>query len=146
MKHIGPLIVVEDIASSRQFYEHILGQRVQHDFAENISFEGNFAIRRKAHYQTLLGNVEQYPTSQKTHNFELYFETENLTKIDQQFKESGVKYIHEIREQPWGSSSSGYMIQMGASSRLQKRWRQWFSVFITWECHLIRSANLLPCQ
>ncbi|MFZ6028333.1 MAG: VOC family protein [Chloroflexota bacterium] len=101
MKYFGPLIVVEEIAPARKFYEEVLGQRVQLDLGENVSFEGSFAIHRKAHYQSLLGDAQQFPIARKAHNFELYFETEDLAAIDRRLKEAGTRYLHEIREQPW---------------------------------------------
>ncbi len=100
MKYLGPLIVVEEIAAARKFYEELLGQRVQLDFGVNVSFEGNLAIHQKAHFQSLIG--DQLPITRKPHNFELYFETEDLAQADQRLKEAGVRYIHETCEQPWG--------------------------------------------
>jgi catechol 2,3-dioxygenase-like lactoylglutathione lyase family enzyme len=102
MKYLGPLIVVEEIAPARKFYEELLGQRVQMDFGVNVSFEGNLAIHQKAHYQSLLGDADQFPIAKKTHNFELYFEAEDLAEVDRRLKEAGIRYVHEIREQPWG--------------------------------------------
>jgi catechol 2,3-dioxygenase-like lactoylglutathione lyase family enzyme len=100
MKYLGPLIVVEEIAPARKFYEELLGQRVQMDFGVNVSFEGNLAIHQRAHYQSLLG--DQFPIARKTHNFELYFETEDLVETDRRLKEAGIRYVHETCEQPWG--------------------------------------------
>ena len=54
MKFICPLIVVDDIKKSRHLYEVILGQTVKMDFGENVTFEGDFAIHQRAHFQKLI--------------------------------------------------------------------------------------------
>ena len=73
MKFICPLIVVNDMKTSRNFYENVLNQKVQFDFGENISFEGGFAIHLKSHFSDLL-NINENDIIQKSKNGELYFE------------------------------------------------------------------------
>lgn len=77
MKYICSLIVVKDINVSRHFYENILGQKVKFDFGESVTFEGDFAIHLENHYKKLLGNGYDH-IAKKAHNFELYFETDEL--------------------------------------------------------------------
>ncbi len=102
LKFVGPLIVVEDIAAARHFYEDCLGQKVVYDFGENVQFEGNFSIHRKAHYQSLLGDEKGYPITPRSNAGELYFETDDLEAALERLKQAGVEFIHEIREEPWG--------------------------------------------
>ena len=54
LKIVSPLVVVEDIGRSRHFYEQLLGQKVKFDFGPNVTFEGDFAIHLKSHFQSLL--------------------------------------------------------------------------------------------
>ena len=77
LKFDGPLIVVNDMARSRHFYEQLLGQKVKFDFGPNVPFEG-FSIHLKSHFQSLLGDVTQFPVTQKANWGELYFETDDL--------------------------------------------------------------------
>ena len=98
MKYICPLIIVSDIKRSRDFYEGLLNQKVKFDFGENVSYEGDFAIHLKSHYATLIDNKEIKTCA---NNFELYFEHDDLDKFVEKLKESGVKFVHELREQPW---------------------------------------------
>jgi catechol 2,3-dioxygenase-like lactoylglutathione lyase family enzyme len=102
LKYIGPIVVVDEIASSRYFYEHLLGQKVKDDFGVNVSFEGNFAIHLKSHFQSLLGDAMQYPVIKKTHNADLCFETDEIETICQGLEQEAVEFIHPIQEQPWG--------------------------------------------
>lgn len=118
LKFDSPLIVVSDMDRSRHFYEQLLGQKVKFDFGQNVPFEG-FSIHLKSHFQSLLGNVAQYPVTQKAHWGELYFETDELHPIYERLSEAGVEFIHPICEQPWGQrvmrfyDPDGHIIEVG---------------------------------
>jgi len=98
MKFICSLITVTDIQRSREFYENLLNQKVKYDFGENVTFEGNFAIHLRSHFQHLIDNKE---IKTCCNNFELYFEYDNIEQIVEKLKDYGVTFIHNIREQPW---------------------------------------------
>ncbi|ATW25088.1 VOC family protein [Candidatus Formimonas warabiya] len=100
MKYICPLIVVKDIKISRDFYEK-LGQKIKYDFGENVEFDGGFSIHLEEHFGKLLG-IGQHNMLTKSNNFELYFETEEISRVYEELMELEVEFIHEIREQPWG--------------------------------------------
>jgi uncharacterized glyoxalase superfamily protein PhnB len=102
LKFVGPLIVVDEMARSQYFYEQLLSLKVKFDFGENVQFEGDFSIHLKSHFQSLLGDMMQYPVTKKAHWGELYFQTDELESIYQHLNEAGVEFIHPIREQPWG--------------------------------------------
>jgi catechol 2,3-dioxygenase-like lactoylglutathione lyase family enzyme len=118
LKFDAPLIVVNDMSRSRYFYEQLLGQKVKFDFGPNVPFEG-FSIHLKSHFQSLLGDAEHYPVTQKAHWGELYFETDELEPIYQRLTEAGVEFIHPICEQPWGQrvmrfyDPDGHIIEIG---------------------------------
>jgi len=101
MRYVGPLIVVKDVQRSREFYEK-LGQKVKYDFGENVEFSGGFSIHLEEHFEKLLGIGYNNNILMKSNNFELYFETEEIFRVEDEIKEVGVEFIHEIREQPWG--------------------------------------------
>lgn len=101
MKYICALIVVKDIKRSRNFYENILGQKVEYDFGENVSFKGGFAIHLEDHYAQLL-SIENDNILTKSNNFELYFETDDMESIFKALKKEKIAFIHQIKEQPWG--------------------------------------------
>ncbi|OPX88832.1 MAG: Glyoxalase-like domain protein [Pelotomaculum sp. PtaB.Bin104] len=101
MKFICPLIVVKDVEQSKNFYENVLKQKVKFDFGENVLFEGDFAIHLASHYQKLLG-CDSKQILNKSNNFELYFEADNLEEIYTKLKGEHVEFIHKVLEQPWG--------------------------------------------
>jgi catechol 2,3-dioxygenase-like lactoylglutathione lyase family enzyme len=119
LKYMGPLCVVEDIAVSRHFYEVLLGQKVKYDFGVNITFEGDFSVHLKSHYQSLLDDATRHPVMKKVHNFELTFETDEIEAIYHRAYEAGVEFLHDIREQPWAQrvirlyDPDGHIVEIG---------------------------------
>ena len=98
MKYICSLITVDDINRSRHFYENILKQEVKYDFGENITFKGDFAIHLKSHYSKL---IDGKMITSGGNNFELYFEYDDVDTFAIELRRNNVKFVHEIREQPW---------------------------------------------
>lgn len=102
MKFICPLIVVNNMEISKNFYEKVLNQKVECDFGENVSFEGGFAIHLKSHFSDLI-SINKNDIIQKSNNSELYFEEEDLDSFLQKLKGiDSIEYVHELKEQPWG--------------------------------------------
>jgi len=97
VKFVCPLITVADMKRSRDFYENVLGQTVEADFGENVSF-GGFAIHLRPHYQTLIDNKKVLIGG---NNFELFFVCDNLEQIVEKLKAEKVEFVHELREEPW---------------------------------------------
>ena len=97
IKFMCPLITVTDIKKSRNFYENILGQTVESDYGENVSF-GGFSIHLRPHFKMLIDNKEVIAGG---NNFELYFEYDDLEQICEKLKVENVEFVHKLREQPW---------------------------------------------
>ncbi|MDR2972654.1 MAG: VOC family protein [Bacteroidales bacterium] len=97
VKFICPMITVENIERSRDFYERVLEQKVESDYGRNVGF-GGFAIHLRTHFQMLINNKEILGGG---NNFELYFEYDNLERIVERLKAEQVEFVHELREQPW---------------------------------------------
>jgi catechol 2,3-dioxygenase-like lactoylglutathione lyase family enzyme len=99
MKFICSLIVVEDIARSRKLYETLLHQKVISDFGEyNVAFEGGLAFYKKELYQSLIG---EKTIQAQSNNFELYFEEDDLSAVEDEITQNGFEFIHHIKEEPW---------------------------------------------
>ncbi len=98
MKYICALITVNEIKRSRDFYENVLDQKVKTDYGENVTFQGDFAIHLKSHYQKLIDNVD---IKTQSNNFELYFEHDDIEQLVERLNTYGVTYVHALREQPW---------------------------------------------
>lgn len=118
MKFRCALVTVSDMGRSRKFYEKKLGQKVRYDFGENIEFQGGFAIHLKSHFKQLIDNKEIIAG---THNFELYFEHDDMEQMEDRLNNRGVEFVHKVREQPWRQrvmrfyDPDGNMIEVGES-------------------------------
>ncbi|MDR2962406.1 MAG: VOC family protein [Bacteroidales bacterium] len=97
VKFVCPLITVTDMKRSRDFYEQVLGQKVEADYGQNVLFEG-FAIHLRSHFSLLIDNKEVLAGG---NNGELYFEYDNVAHMVAKLKSANVEFVHELREQPW---------------------------------------------
>jgi len=97
-KYICPLLTVENIEVSKDFYMNLLGQQIKFDFGANVTFQGDFAIHLKSHYSGLIDNK---PVTSGGNDFELYFELDDLEGLVRQLKEKSIEFVHPVKEQPW---------------------------------------------
>ena len=99
MKYQGCLLAVRDISVSKHFYETILHQNIVMDIGSHVTFEG-FSLQQG--YAELVG-VAVDSVKEQSHNFQVYFEVEDLEKVYAELKNiSGFQWLHEIREYQWG--------------------------------------------
>ncbi|MDR0919489.1 MAG: glyoxalase/bleomycin resistance/dioxygenase family protein [Oscillospiraceae bacterium] len=99
MKHQGCLLAVRNIAVSKHFYENVLHQNVVMDIGEHVTFEG-FSLQQE--YAKLVG-LSDDSVKEQSHNFQLYFEVEDLDKVYSELKNiPDLQWVHKIKEYPWG--------------------------------------------
>jgi hypothetical protein len=80
----------------------VLDLEVEFDFGEDVKFKSAFSIHLKDHYEQLIGGGADHKITQKSNNFELYFETDDVAGDYKRLQEVKVEFVHELREQPWG--------------------------------------------
>ena len=84
---------------SKEFYEKVLSQRILMDIGAHVTFEG-FSLQQG--YTGLIG-VPSDSVREQSHNFQVYFEVEDLDAVYAELKRiPDLQWIHEIREYPWG--------------------------------------------
>lgn len=99
MKYQGCLLAVNNIDVSKQFYEKVLHQKIIMDIDTHVTFEG-FSLQEG--YSELIG-ISANSSKEPSHNFQLYFEVEDLDIIYAEMKNiSDLRWVHEIKEYPWG--------------------------------------------
>lgn len=99
MKYQGCLLAVKDISASKHFYEKVLHQKAVMDIGVHITFEG-FSLQQG--YAELVG-VSVDSVKEQSHNFQVYFEVENLDEVYAELKSiASLQWVHEIKEYPWG--------------------------------------------
>ena len=75
MEFQGVLFAVRSMAVSRPFYETVLGRKVALDLGANLVFEGGPTLQEG--FAGLVGFPEER-TVYRSHNAELYFESESF--------------------------------------------------------------------
>ena len=100
MRLTAAVLAVEDIETSRRFYEEVLGQKVIMDLGKNVAFDGGFALQED--YLRLVGR-EDLLLRTRPNDHELYFEEDDFDAFLARlagFPE--VELLHDAREYPWG--------------------------------------------
>lgn len=118
IQFMSAVLFVKDMASSRHFYEDLLEQPVDLDLGLNVGYKGGLAIMQTALvHQVIFGSATEVPTESKTH--EVYFETKDLDTLIKKLEGEGVRFIHPVREQPWGQrvfrvyDPDGHIVDVG---------------------------------
>lgn len=118
MKFSCPLYAVHSMAAARNFYETVLHQKLALDFGANVTYEGGFALQEG--FSELVGFPEgriQY----RSHDGELYFETETLDEDVAGLQKANVEFLHGVKEYPWGQrvtrffDPDGHIVELGES-------------------------------
>lgn len=122
LKNSGIALFVQDIEVSKNFYTQLLKQEIVLDFGKNVSFKAGFSIWeiRDSHIiPQKLGKTRL--KNESVNRFELYFETENITKDFSALKTQNVEFLHEINEEIWGQQTirffdpDHHLIEIGES-------------------------------
>lgn len=99
MKYQGCLLAVADIAASKHFYEAVLHQTPVMDIGVHVTYEG-FSLQQG--YAELIGVTADHGKV-PSHNFQVYFEVEDLDGVYNELRNSqNLQWVHEIKEYPWG--------------------------------------------
>ena len=78
------LLVVEDIECSKAFYKDFFGLDVIRDFGTNVILAGGLVLQQRDGWEQLTGCETVFGG----HNFELYFETNDMTGFLQKIQTS----------------------------------------------------------
>lgn len=98
MKYQGCLLAVKDMATSKNFYENVLAQKVVMDLGVHVSFEG-FSLQQG--FDEVIG-ISANSVKSKEHNFQLYFELDDLDAVFEKMKSiPELQWVHEIKEYAW---------------------------------------------
>lgn len=99
MKFSTTLIAVRDMERSLAFYGDLFGQEVVCDLGWNKTLTCGLTLQ--LHFDLIAGFPEE-TMKFRTHNMELYFETEDLDAfVDLLDAHPEVERLHEVRTFPW---------------------------------------------
>lgn len=101
MRFASALIVVSDIERSKIFYCGLLGQKIENDFGENVTFEGGFCIQQRKLWSEFISKDESEIIF-KGNDAELYFEEDEFDRFLKKLESSGAELVHAPLEHGWG--------------------------------------------
>ena len=99
MQYKGPMLVVNDIDKSVEFYENILGMSVILDFGANKTLTGGLALQTAETYKDF---IDGRALCFGGNDFELYFEEDDFESFIQRLKIFKIEFVHPVKEHAWG--------------------------------------------
>ena len=99
MKLKNPLLVVNDIDKSVEFYKNVLGLHKIMDFGANVTLAGGLCLQSKESFKEFIDNKNIFFGS---NSFEVYFEEDDFDSFAQKLETLDIKYVHGIKEHSWG--------------------------------------------
>lgn len=120
VRYHSSVICVSDMKRSRQFYEGLLGQKVELDHGECVAFAGGFSLWLADHASRILfGREGAIAPEGDDHRGEMYFEADDLDGALALVSRSGARFVHPLVEQPWGQRAfriydpDGHIVEIG---------------------------------
>lgn len=116
MKFHSTVIFVKDIAKAKDFYTRFLSFTIEHDFGKNVIMSNGLTIWEIGESHIINRQLE---TRNPSNRFELYFETEDIDGTFKILNNAGIKFLHQIHEEPWGQRTirffdpDGHLIEIG---------------------------------
>ncbi|HOT15970.1 MAG TPA: VOC family protein [Bacteroidales bacterium] len=116
LKFTSSVVFVSNINVSKDFYIQLLKQEIELDFGTNISFKSGISLWQVNQAHVI---AQELNTSSNNNRFELYFESDQIEKDFEELKSRGVKFLHEINEEPWGQQTirffdpDGHLVEIG---------------------------------
>lgn len=97
------VLFVNNIEISKSFYSGLLGLTIETDLGKNVIYKGGLTIWEINENHIIPRKIGLKNTSERSSNrFEIYFETENIEVVFDNLKNSGIRFLHELHEEPWG--------------------------------------------
>lgn len=99
MKLKNPMLVVNDIDKSVEFYKNVLGLHKIMDFGANVTLTGGLCLQSK---ESFLEFIDNKNITFGSNSFEVYFEEDNFDSFAQKLETLDIKYVHRVKEHSWG--------------------------------------------
>ena len=95
------VLFVKDIERSKKFYTEVLGQELEYDFGNNVALKNGITLWKimPEHIISLSG---KHSKTNVTKAFEVYFETDDLEKVQEVIAKNHLTTLHDLMEEPWG--------------------------------------------
>ncbi|MCF7886066.1 MAG: glyoxalase/bleomycin resistance/dioxygenase family protein [Candidatus Marinimicrobia bacterium] len=100
------VLFVSDIEKSKEFYTKVLGLSIKMDMGDNVIFENGIALWQVPEGHIIYDKITNKNDKKKNQkSFELYLEAEDIESINHKLQDNGVRFFHDLREEPWGQKT-----------------------------------------
>jgi catechol 2,3-dioxygenase-like lactoylglutathione lyase family enzyme len=120
------IVFVKDIKKSRDFYENIIGLKVENDYQTIVFFDNHFVIHDGNNlFKTVYKRSKIWNPRKGRENLLIYFETDDVDKSYADISKHNIKVIHGIEEQAWGQrvfrfyDPDQHIIEIGEAMHLE---------------------------
>lgn len=95
------VVFVADMKKSRDFYERVIGLKVEIDYSTLVISENRLAIHeRDKLLKTVYGAIPfRLRSLFGRNNLDVYFETDDLEGAERELRQNKVKFVHPIKTQ-----------------------------------------------
>lgn len=120
MRLKNTILIVTDLACSKDFYRHILGLRVLFDFHGYVTLTSGIALQSYEMWKDMIHKNDDEIILQN-HAYELSFETEDIDEFMEKLKTYNIPLVHPLKEHAWGQrivrfyDPDGHIIIVGES-------------------------------
>ncbi len=106
----NPVLLVENVQKSKDFYLNLFHQEIKHDFGRNVTFSSGLSIWQKEYAINLINEeiekdqkIEETNLNKRENNqmIELYFESDDLEDFERSLRKKEVKFAHGTIVHPW---------------------------------------------
>jgi catechol 2,3-dioxygenase-like lactoylglutathione lyase family enzyme len=115
------IVFVADMGKSRDFYERVIGLKIELDYSVLVIYENRLAIHEgdkllKTVYGAIPFRVRRLFGR---NNLDIYFETDDLEGVERALRQNNVKFIHPIKTMDWGQrvlrcfDPDGHIVEIG---------------------------------
>lgn len=103
LKFHSAVIFVKDIEISKDFYCNILNQEIEADYGNNVSLKDGLSLWEVPDWHDL--HQDFYEKDNYNTSLELYFETENISEVNDLLVQNNIPKHHELTEEAWGQKT-----------------------------------------
>ncbi|HOO32968.1 MAG TPA: VOC family protein [Thermotogota bacterium] len=108
MKFHSPMIIVNNIESSKRFYHDILYEEIVQDLGNYVVFAGGFSMMTREQWNAFTNDAPA--GGNDGHCFELYFEEDDLDDFVKRIEENAdIKQFTEFQEATWGQRTIRFL-------------------------------------
>lgn len=118
LKYHSAVLFVKDIEKAKHLYCELMGMPIETDMGKNVILKSGITLWEISESNIIVAKLGREALSLGNRS-ELYFETDEIEKIYDLMMKNGMRFLHDIHEEPWGQRTlrffdfDGNIIEVG---------------------------------